>query len=273
MNHQTNRRSWLSIVMTVLITACAFSMGVSPLQAKGGKTKVTDLSGIVPTITGIEVVNGQLVASGVATAIVKGQIVTSNFRAPLNVALAQDQTGAAAAGCPILDLSLGPINLDLLGLVVETSPICLTITAFQEGGLLGDLLCSIANGLNGNLLLSQILAGFTQDQVNDLLIGLTGLLNGALDQLLDAILTAINPGGHGSCAILHLELGPLALNLLGLEVILDNCSGGPVVVDITGETGQGNLLGNLLCELLGGGLNLRATLQGILNALTGLLTQ
>jgi hypothetical protein len=81
MNHQTNRRSWLSIVMTVLITACAFSMGVSPLQAKGGKTKVTDLSGIVPTITGIEVVNGQLVASGVATAIVKGQIVTSNFKA------------------------------------------------------------------------------------------------------------------------------------------------------------------------------------------------
>jgi hypothetical protein len=70
-----------------------------------------------------------------------------------------------------------------------------------------------------------------------------------------------------------LELGPLALNLLGLEVILDNCSAGPVIVDITGETGLGNLLGNLLCELLGGGINLGATLQGILNALTGLLTQ
>jgi hypothetical protein len=66
----------------------------------------------------------------------------------------------------------------------------------------------------------------------------------------------------------------LDLTLLGLEVVLDNCSGGAITVDITGVTGQGNLLGNLLCELLGGNLiNLGSTLQQILNQIIGLLTQ
>ncbi|MFL6596652.1 MAG: hypothetical protein ACJ8KF_01640 [Chthoniobacterales bacterium] len=38
-------------------------------------------------------------------------------------------------------------------------------------------------------------------------------------------------------------------------------------------TRQGNLLGNLLCQLLGGGLiNLGATLQQIVNQIVGLLT-
>jgi hypothetical protein len=46
-------------------------------------------------------------------------------------------------------------------------------------------------------------------------------------------------------------LGPLELTLLGLEVILDDCDGGPVTLDITAQRG-GGLLGNLLCGLLGG---------------------
>jgi hypothetical protein len=60
---------------------------------------------------------------------------------------------------PILDLALGPITLDVLGLVVETSPICLNITAYDGGGLLGDLLCAVADLLDGGLSLDQILAG------------------------------------------------------------------------------------------------------------------
>jgi len=264
------RRAWLSFVTTLLITASAFSIGVSPIEAKGPRR--TDLNNVVPTITSVDVVNGQLVASGVATAIIKGQTFTTPFKAPVNIALAPDQSLAAA--CPILDLSLGSINLDLLGLVVHTSPICLTITAHQGGGLLGDLLCGIGNALNTTPQLDQILAGLSGVDLNSLLSGLTDLLNGVLPELLGSILTAIDPGSQGSCAILHLELGPLDLTLLGLQVVLDNCAGGPVVVDITGETGKGNLLGNLLCELLGGGgLNLETTLQGILNAITGLLTQ
>lgn len=51
-------------------------------------------------------------------------------------------------------------------------------------------------------------------------------------------------GATGSCTILHLELGPLDLNVLGLMVHLDK-----VVLDITAQSGSGNLLGNLLCAV------------------------
>jgi hypothetical protein len=49
-----------------------------------------------------------------------------------------------------------------------------------------------------------------------------------------------------SCAILSLVLGPLHLDLLGLVIDLNR-----VVLNIVGQTGAGNLLGNLLCALTG----------------------
>jgi hypothetical protein len=49
-----------------------------------------------------------------------------------------------------------------------------------------------------------------------------------------------------ACNILHLVLGPLDLNLLGLAVHLNT-----VVLDITANSGPGNLLGNLLCAVAG----------------------
>ena len=53
--------------------------------------------------------------------------------------------------CPILNLTIGPINLNLLGLVVKTNTIHLSITAQPgAGNLLGNLLCDIANLLNNN---------------------------------------------------------------------------------------------------------------------------
>jgi hypothetical protein len=49
---------------------------------------------------------------------------------------------------------------------------------------------------------------------------------------------------QATCSILHLVLGPLDLNLLGLKVHLNR-----VVLDITAQSGSGNLLGNLLCAV------------------------
>src|SRR5207249_5628950 len=72
-----------------------------------------------------------------------------------------------------------------------------------------------------------------------------------------------------TCDILHLVLGPLDLNLLGLVVHLDQ-----VVLDITAQTGAGNLLGNLLCAIANllnpNSLDL-GTLADLLNQLLGLL--
>jgi hypothetical protein len=51
----------------------------------------------------------------------------------------------AGATCPVLDLVLGPLHLDLLGLVVDLNRVHLTITATQGGGVLGDLFCSLSH--------------------------------------------------------------------------------------------------------------------------------
>src|SRR5436190_19825673 len=74
-----------------------------------------------------------------------------------------------------------------------------------------------------------------------------------------------------SCDVLHLVLGPLVLDLLGLVVHLDK-----VVLDITAVPGAGALLGNLLCAVVGlldgtgiGGLS--GILTNLLNAILGIL--
>ncbi len=67
----------------------------------------------------------------------------------------------------------------------------------------------------------------------------TGTVVGTVTRQVTTAVTA-----SGSCTILHLTLGPLDLNLLGLMVHLDR-----VVLDITAQSGPGNLLGNLLCAI------------------------
>jgi len=60
------------------------------------------------------------------------------------------------ASCDILHLELGPLDLDLLGLIVHLDKIVLDIDADPSGGLLGSLLCAVANLLNTNGLLADI---------------------------------------------------------------------------------------------------------------------
>jgi hypothetical protein len=78
---------------------------------------------------------------------------------------------------------------------------------------------------------------------------------------------------QATCTILHLVLGPLDLNLLGLKVHLDR-----VVLDISAESGSGNLLGNLLCAVAHLLDNTSPTLldilrlSSLLNRIIGLIT-
>jgi hypothetical protein len=68
-----------------------------------------------------------------------------------------------------------------------------------------------------------------------------------------------------TCEVLHLTLGPLDLDLLGLVVHLDR-----VVLNIDAQSGPGNLLGNLLCAVAG---LLDGGLQGALGRLVDLLNR
>jgi hypothetical protein len=54
-----------------------------------------------------------------------------------------------AAVCPVLHLTLGPLDLNLLGLTVHLNQVVLNIDAVSgPGNLLGNLLCGVANLLN-----------------------------------------------------------------------------------------------------------------------------
>lgn len=75
------------------------------------------------------------------------------LRATAHLASSGDaQAAQAAPSCRVLNLILGPLDLNLLGLVVElfgpnrNAPITLTITSFPGQGILGDLFCSLSGG-------------------------------------------------------------------------------------------------------------------------------
>src|SRR3954465_6344939 len=99
-----NRRSWLSIVVSGL--AAALTLGSAAVADPQNSIN------LVPTISRIDVVNGQLLASGTATTTLNGQTFTRSFSGvPVSLGLAADQP--ATGTCPVLDLSLAPIDLNL----------------------------------------------------------------------------------------------------------------------------------------------------------------
>jgi hypothetical protein len=96
---------------------------------------------------------------------------------------------------------------------------------------------------------------------------LTGTVSNATGVLGTVVRTVLLPVtvGEATCEILHLDLGPLTLDLLGLQIDLSR-----IVLDITAEAGAGNLLGNLLCAVTNL-LNDPAGLTRLLNSILDLL--
>jgi hypothetical protein len=94
----------------------------------------------------------QLYAVGTLKGKLKGRNVTKdNVRIPATLASAAQsaQVPPIPNACQVLNLTLGPLNLNLLGLSVRTNQIDLRIEAIPgPGNLLGNLLCSITNLLN-----------------------------------------------------------------------------------------------------------------------------
>jgi hypothetical protein len=151
--------------------------------------------------------------------------------------------------CPVLDLTLGPLDLNLLGLMVHLDQVHLTITADSNGGLLGQLLCSLAGHRANQAKAAKLTKAAHR----------SGLSTRGLRLAVPIYSTTSANGtsglgtGQGSlspmfiCPILDLTLGPLDLNLLGLMVHLDT-----VHLVITADS-EGGLLGQLLAGLLCGG--------------------
>jgi hypothetical protein len=145
-------------------TASAATLGV-PLTGTFSNTAGTGHFVGTFNIQNFASYNGKLVAVGSvvgnlvdATGKVLGTVAQGNVALPVAT--------PAGASCSILHLTLGPLDLNLLGLVVHLNQVVLDITAQSgPGNLLGNLLCQIANLLNGSPSL-----GFLVNLLNKLLL-------------------------------------------------------------------------------------------------------
>lgn len=160
--------------MTMMLPADAAAANKNPQTAssmvQGTNANGDVFSGIL-TITSFAQQNGQLVANGTVTGLVtpKGGTAT-----PVTQSFTNAPVASLSATCPILNLVLGPLSLDLLGLQINLNQVVLNIVAQGgAGNLLGNLLCAVANLLNGGnigAILGQIVG-----LLNQILAALGGL--------------------------------------------------------------------------------------------------
>jgi hypothetical protein len=115
------------------------------------------------TVTRFITRNGKTYAQGTLTGKLGSRNVKSTqvaIPAKIPAASTGTMSGHAAAICPILHLTLGPLDLNLLGLTVHLNQVVLNIDAVSgPGNLLGNLLCSVANLLNSGSPLSGTVTG------------------------------------------------------------------------------------------------------------------
>jgi hypothetical protein len=142
-------------------------------DANGGIVAVGMISGTVVTSAGVivgtvftgpvslPVADPRLPRTGLAPAASGTRAVWDN-EAP---ALAPGIVLAQATTCNVLNLAIGTVDLNVLGLVVHTDPIALQISG-DTGGALGALLCTVLNAVGSIVNLLNTVLG--------LLGGLTG---------------------------------------------------------------------------------------------------
>jgi hypothetical protein len=206
------------------------------------KAKITRFQASGNTLTARGVITGTL-GSG-------GQVVKDT--APVRFRVAAKRAGSR---CDILTLNLQQLYLELLGAEVTTSAINLELYA-TKGAILGNLFCALSKA---QIRLPRIAAAMNHK------LGKRGLPVMAQQATVHANV-AQTP--QQSCQVLKLILGPLHLNLLGLNVDLyGQTKNDPVVVTINALPDKG-LLGQVLCSLAGGSsINSLAALQNLLQRL------
>jgi hypothetical protein len=167
----------LRLASIFAVLALLSALVIAPMGASAQTGAAQTLTNVPTTVGGVSgflngtlnvtrVANqgGQLVAIGTLTGTITSEAnaAGTTLATLTNQAVTVPVTGVTGT-CSILTLHLGPIHLDLLGLVVDVSPIDLNITAQQgSGNLLGNLLCAVAhlldnpNGAPVNALVAQL---------------------------------------------------------------------------------------------------------------------
>jgi hypothetical protein len=79
-----------------------------------------------------------------AAAALNAELQRSGALRPIGLKVPLRTVSQAAPTCDVLDLTVGPLAVDLLGLLVDLKQVHLVITATPGGGVLGNLFCGLA---------------------------------------------------------------------------------------------------------------------------------
>jgi hypothetical protein len=144
---------------------------------------------------------------------------------------------------------------------VATGPLVTTLSNFAVTNAAG-----VAGMFNGTLTITS----FATNAAGQLLANgtLVGNVTGGFTQVVNTAFTNLLVTPTQNCRILHLDVGPIFLDLLGLQVTTNE-----IILDITAVAGPGNLLGNLLCAIvhLLDQNPLSAAIQNLLNQINAIL--
>jgi hypothetical protein len=219
------------VLASILTLAPAVASAASGSTAAGGTSTASTPEGKL--VLSVNVNRFRATAAGTqatgtakATLTPLGQIPTTISK---NVTLAATRSGS----CTILTLNVEKLELNLLGLLVHLDKVVLGVTGQPHGGVLGSLFCSLAHA-----------------KVKAARVAAVSRLNSAIRRTgpvrplrlgvgLRATTSAVGP----TCNVLDLVLGPLNLNLLGLQVDLNQ-----VHLTATADP-TGGVLGALFCGL------------------------
>jgi len=137
-----------ALTKTVALTGTKGFKGtfaIDRFASKGGK------------LVAIGTLKGTMRKSGKTKRVNKKNVVMPASVAGAAAPASASQVPPIPGACQILNLVLGPINLNLLGLVVRTNQINVRIDAVPgAGNLLGNLLCAITGLLNPTGALGQL---------------------------------------------------------------------------------------------------------------------
>jgi hypothetical protein len=165
---RTKVTATMTAVVTFLAVTAALMMPLPATAQNKPVQKATSSVVMTGTTAAGDVFNGTLKITSVASNTTTGALtatgmLTGTLTSATGIVLGTVSqlitlplTGVSGS-CTILTLTLGPLDLILLGLMVHLNQVVLTITAQPgPGNLLGNLLCDVANLLNGGNLSSAL---------------------------------------------------------------------------------------------------------------------
>jgi hypothetical protein len=247
------RRTAAVLLGALVAAAGAFAAAQTSVASNGPAATAKTVAGTVDTrlvLNRFTAVGKRIVGHGTATSTLRNAsgVRTSTTQRPFTLTL---RTATGPGPCQILYLELDEVDLTLLGLRVflrsatEGEPIKLTLSADSTHGILGKLFCDLSKTSVSPPKLRTAARALTKKVHSTTLMRANATLYSPTQRRISGVRSSTATADVANCAVLHLILGPLHLDVLGLIVDLNK-----VALDL--EAIPGTTLGDLFCSLAGG---------------------